>query len=97
MAYFDSAKNRVEWQKELARLRAEKERRASAGCERAAARQDTQRHRVRITFKELEAEEYEAARTQRAERGKDKAREREASHGAPERTEVKLQKQGKGL
>ena len=94
MAYFDSAKNRVEWQKELARLRAEKERRARGGYEQTAARQDIQRHRVRITYKELEAEEYEAARK---ERGKDKAREREASHREPERTEVKLQKQGKGL
>ena len=97
MAYFDSAKNRVEWQKELGRLRAEKARRASGGYEQTAARQDGQRHRVRITYKELEAEEYEAARTQRAERVRGKAREREALHGEPERAEVKLQKQGKGL
>lgn len=76
MAYFDSAKNRVAWQRELEALRAERERRAKGGTARPQdIRQNS--HRVRMTYKELEAEEYAAARAQKIERQKAFARTQE--------------------
>lgn len=78
MAYFDSAKNRAKWQKELAALRLERERRAAGGSERTEGG-SRNGHRVRITYNELEAEEYEAVRAQKLEQQKERERRREMS------------------
>lgn len=60
MAYFDSAKNRALWSKELSELRQEKERRTAEGYspndEKKEYKSDHP-HRVRITFAQLEREE----------------------------------------
>lgn len=82
MAYFDSAKNRALWQKELDGLRAERARREAngfspAGKKETGAGMKEHPQRIRITYAELEREEYEAVRVQKAER----AAVREASAG----------------
>lgn len=60
MAYFDSAKNRALWSKELSGLRQEKERRAMEGYtpeEEKKGYKPDHPYRVRITFAQLEQEE----------------------------------------
>ena len=59
MAYFDSVKNRVLWQKELDRLRTERDRRArgeSPQQKKQAAGEKVNSFRQRITFEQLEQE-----------------------------------------
>jgi hypothetical protein len=79
MAYFDSAKNRALWQKELAGLRAEKERRAQYGYvpgtdrDRESAMAAANPHRIRTSYTKLEQEEYQEQR----ERAQQKQRDRE--------------------
>lgn len=60
MAYFDSAKNRALWSKELSELRQEKERRAMEGYtqeEEKKRYKPDHPYRVRITLAQLEQEE----------------------------------------
>jgi hypothetical protein len=95
MAFFDSAKNRALWQKELAGLREEKERRAAEGyvpgSDRAAARGDANPHRIRTSYAQLEQEEYQAQRdlAQQKQRERELHRERMAEHRIrePERSQ----------
>ncbi len=62
MAYFDSAKNRTLWKEELDRLRQEKEKRQQRGFQpndqdgEALMMDSSNPHRVRINFRQLEAE-----------------------------------------
>ena len=85
MAYFDSAKNRALWQKELAGLKQERARResmgfAAVGKGKAKGAEDRP-GRVRITYAQLEKEEYEAVqakKVQRAERTRTVSAERSA-------------------
>lgn len=68
MAHFDSARNRVLWQRELAGLRREREKRQREGYDPSGAGQqreaDTRSHVRRVTFRELEEMERESiART----------------------------------
>ena len=72
MSYFDSAKNRVMWQRELETLRKERQRRAEEGYD-PSQKQETLKNnfsnRVRISFAQLEKEEAEASgKTLRSER-----------------------------
>lgn len=60
MAYFDSAKNRALWLKELSSLREEKERREREGYSPDEAVRENKKenpHRVRMTYTQLEREE----------------------------------------
>lgn len=60
MAYFDSAKNRALWSKELSALKEEKEHREKYGYSPDAvspAYKSGNPHRVRITYAQLEQEE----------------------------------------
>lgn len=63
MAYFDSPKNRAIWEKELASLRRERERRASEGYtpdeEGALNKAEENPLRKRVTLEELERQESE--------------------------------------
>ena len=88
MAYFDSAKNRALWQKELDGLRAEKSRRESSGFLTGGNREtkpdmEQNPHRIRITYAQLEREEYEAVRSRSAE--KSQSRQMEAERSGMER------------
>ncbi|MDO5408533.1 MAG: hypothetical protein Q4F28_14590 [Eubacteriales bacterium] len=64
MGYFDSAKNRVLWQRELSRLKVERDRRSSTGYGGPGAESKAENEhpgRQRITFAQLEREELESA------------------------------------
>lgn len=78
MAYFDSAKNRAMWNRELAELRQEKERRAIEGykpgqtektkaAEKAAKESNDPRHR-RINLAELERIEARSGKIRKIKR-----------------------------
>ena len=88
MAYFDSAKNRALWKKELDGLRAERARREAGGYSPVGkklteAGMENSTHRVRITYAQLEQEEYEAVRRQKAEKAARTAtREKTVSHSS---------------
>lgn len=73
MSYFDSAKNRVMWQRELEALRKERQRRAEEGYDPSRKQETLQRNvsnRVKISFAQLEREEAEASGNRmRTERG----------------------------
>ena len=81
MAYFDSAKNRVLWQRELSELRQERARREQQGFRpdsQAVSEQTAERKRVRqITFRELEQEEIEAISKKQPSRSRTKKTEKE--------------------
>lgn len=90
MAYFDSAKNRALWQKELAGLKQERARRESMGFAAVgkgnAKGAENSPGRVRMTYAQLQKEEYEAVqvkKNQRAERTRTATAERSAER-APE-------------
>lgn len=73
MAYFDSAKNRALWKKELDGLRAERARREAGGYSPERKKQtetgmENSAYRIRITYAQLEREEYEAVRKQKTEK-----------------------------
>lgn len=70
MAYFDSAKNRAKWQKELSELRKERDRRAMSGFQTNKVKTEQNQKRVRVTFAQLEAEEYQEARAKKIEQQK---------------------------
>lgn len=81
MAYFDSAKNRVLWQRELSELRKERARREARGFapgeqEPAAGKTDG-RKRQRIDFRQLERDETEAAGRRESLRGRTRKLETE--------------------
>lgn len=83
MAYFDSAKNRAMWQRELASLDRERERRAREGYSPDSGKTEVQKKeadnpfRKKITFVQLEQEEAEASR--KAGPGIGRTRERSVS------------------
>lgn len=84
MAYFDSAKNRVLWQRALTELRAERERREKQGYvpDRDRPGKAQEKHssgRVPITFSQLEQEVLAASRGEKAQTGKGAVRRREKS------------------
>lgn len=77
MAHFDSARNRVLWQRELAGLRREREKRQREGYDPSGAGQqreaDTRSHVRRVTFRELEEMERESIA--RSREGRSRQRE----------------------
>jgi hypothetical protein len=96
MAFFDSAKNRALWQRELSGLREEKERRAREGyvpgMDRETARDGANPHRIRTSYAQLEMEEYQAQRDLARQKLEERelARERMAAQRQfrqPERTQ----------
>lgn len=77
MGYFDSAKNRTAWQKELTALRAERARRAETGFAPGASKKFSENPHVKIIdFNELENRVFEAERRKAAERARDLAQKR---------------------
>lgn len=101
MGYFDSAKNRTAWQKELTSLRAERARRAATGfAPGAAAKGFSENPHVKvISFSELENRVFETERKRAAERAKEHAQKkantasagitaRSAEHAKPGRSNV---------
>lgn len=68
MAYFDSAKNRAMWQREMASLDRERERRAREGYSPDSRKTTVQKkeadnpYRKKLTFAQLEREEAESSR-----------------------------------
>ena len=105
MAYFDSAKNRAKWQKELNELRKERDRRALSGFQANKAKPEQNQKRVRVTFAQLEAEEYEEARAKKIEQQKKRELAKENSlkensikeNSIKEKTELSKSKQEKTL
>ena len=88
MNYFDSAKNKALWEKELSSLRGERDRRKIEGYkpqrEKAAEKEEKNPYRRRITLKELEEiEKRESGRTKEAKSAKPR-RERSMEKQAPE-------------
>lgn len=77
MAYFDSAKNRAKWQKELSALKAERDRRAANGFQVHNEMEQENSHRVRMNYAQLENEEYEEARKRKLEQQKEYEKSRE--------------------
>lgn len=66
MAYFDSAKNRASWNRELDRLRKERARRELEGYVPGAEKKETVNpHRRRVTYAQLLEQEYGAGRERR--------------------------------
>lgn len=90
MAYFDSAKNRALWQKELAGLRQERARRESMGFmdegRKKSGKGEENPNRIRITFAQLEREEYEAVQARKAQ--KEAARQKSVSAERSETAKV---------
>lgn len=97
MAYFDSAKNRALWSKELSELKQEKERRAVEGYspnnEKKEYKPDHP-YRVRMTFAQLEREEalargetYVKTMEEKRERWK---KNREAEYQKEQKTKERL-------
>ena len=88
MAYFDSAKNSALWKKELDGLRAERARREAGGYSPAGKKQTeagmaNPAGRIRITYAQLEREEYESVRKQKGEKAaRSETREKTASHSS---------------
>lgn len=63
MAYFDSAKNRAAWNRELDRLRQERTRREKEGYVPGMERKEkVNPHRRRVTYAQLLEQEYGASR-----------------------------------
>lgn len=93
MAYFDSAKNRALWQKELAGLRKERARRESMGF--AAVGNNKLKEsaenpgRIRVTYAQLEKEEQEAVQAKREQRA-ERQRTVSAEHSAERTPEVSI-------
>ncbi|MCR5676294.1 MAG: hypothetical protein K6G16_11350 [Lachnospiraceae bacterium] len=88
MNYFDSAKNKALWEKELTSLRDERDRRKVEGYkplqEKKAETGEKNPYRRRITLEELiEIERREAGRQKEANTAKPR-RERNMEKGAPE-------------
>lgn len=66
MAYFDSAKNRAAWNRELDQLRQERARREKEGyVPGAETREALNPHRHRVTYAQLLEQEYGASRERR--------------------------------
>ncbi len=69
MGYFDSAKNRVQWAKELESLKVLRRQFKETGVDPyssgSVSRAVRSGSRIPVTFKELEREEMEATRTRR--------------------------------
>lgn len=93
MAYFDSAKNRALWQKELDHLRKERADRELSGSADSGKKKESgtdKPGRVRITYAQLEREVNEAARD-RSSKKAEYRKEKSAEHSAREREpEVRL-------
>lgn len=105
MAHFDSARNRVLWQRELAGLRREREKRQREGYDPSGAGQqreaDTRSHVRRVTFRELEEMERESIARSREGRSRQRElaeAEREwMNTGQPDREAPVRQPGGMGL
>ena len=98
MAYFDSAKNRAKWQKELNELRKERDKRALSGFQTNKVKTEQSQKRVRVTFAQLEAEEYQEARERKIQQQKERELAREASlKDKKEKTELTKNKQERTL
>lgn len=89
MAYFDSSKNRALWNRELGKLREEKERRAREGYHPNEQKHSLKNNPVstpfcvEITFEELEREEIESRkRPERNTASRTQERQREREHQA---------------
>jgi hypothetical protein len=99
MAFFDSAKNRALWQRELAGLREEKERRARdgyvPGVDRETDRDGANSHRIRTSYVKLEMEEYQAQRDLARQKLEERelARERMAAQRQPRQPERTRERQ----
>jgi hypothetical protein len=99
MAFFDSAKNRALWQRELSGLREEKERRAREGyvpgMDRETARDGANPHRIRTSYAQLEMEEYQAQRDLARQKLEERelARERMAAQRQPRQPERTRERQ----
>lgn len=78
MAYFDSAKNRAAWNRELDGLRRERERRAREGYTPGTVKKEPENpHRRRVTYAQLVEQEYGARRQRRIELNRAMQQERQ--------------------